>query len=151
MPPEAGHHLSPGDPRPAKARRVGVVTVPASALKKPTSATPDRSDAVSLSLTRTLELSLPFRLMPFDVVSEASRVMYPCYCAQAGEATTGEGGASAEGTNAAEGEEVEGGGEGEDYDVGGKRPRCVPLLICLEACHLVMRDRACKKMKFQVF
>ena len=70
--------------------------------------------------------------------------MYPCSCAQAGEATTGDG-AAAEGSNAAEGEEVEGGGEGEDYDVGGKRPRCVPLLIYLEACHLVMRDRACVK------
>ena len=43
---DAGHHLSPGDPRPSKARRPGMISVPLSAVKKsPKADMPHGSDA----------------------------------------------------------------------------------------------------------
>ena len=67
--PDAGHHLSPGDPRPPKARRIGVISVPAGVFKKPRTDTPDRPDVSAL------RASSPRATLPRPALS--SRLLCP--------------------------------------------------------------------------
>jgi hypothetical protein len=128
--PDAGHHLSPGDPRPPKARRVGVVSVPASVFKKPKTDTPDRPDVLAppprASAPRAPSLShrpQRLRFLPPPCPEPGAEAFSSCAPLVQGGDGAGEGGAGGEGAHAGEAEEGEGMAEGEMYDEGSKRPR----------------------------
>ena len=119
---DAGHHLSPGDPRPCKARRVGVISLPVTSVKKSKSETPDRPDAAPRAPVRqSLLLTHASFLCSIDK-SENVCLLNMCIGKQAA-ASPGIQAAAPEPSIVGDGEEFQPMADADEDDGGSKRPR----------------------------